>query len=64
MSLYARFSALLDGVLDELAADGALPADASRKAVAVEPPRVKSDVELDCLVETYVADDDYMTVRM
>ena len=39
MSLYARFSALLDGVLDELAADGTLPADASRKAVAVEPPR-------------------------
>ena len=39
MSLYARFSALLDGILDELAADGKLPADSSRKAVAVEPPR-------------------------
>ena len=46
MSLYARFSALLDGVLDELAADGALPADASRKAVAVEPPRDPSHGDL------------------
>ena len=39
MSLYARFSTLLDGILDQLVAEGALPADASRKAVAVEPPR-------------------------
>ncbi len=39
MSLYARFSALLDGILDELVADGTLPADAGRTAVAVEPPR-------------------------
>ena len=39
LSLYARFSALLDGILDELAADGTLPADTNRKAVAVEPPR-------------------------
>jgi len=39
LSLYARFSALLDGLLDDLVAEGALPADASRKAVAVEPPR-------------------------
>jgi arginyl-tRNA synthetase len=39
VSLYARFSALLDGILDELVADGTLPGDAGRKAVAVEPPR-------------------------
>ena len=39
MSLYARYSALLDGILDELVAEGRLPADAGRKAVAVEPPR-------------------------
>jgi arginyl-tRNA synthetase len=39
LSLYARFSALLDGILDDLVAEGVLPADASRKAVAVEPPR-------------------------
>ncbi len=39
MSLYARFTALLDGILDELVAEGRLPTDASRKAVAVEPPR-------------------------
>ena len=46
MSLYARFSALLDGILDELAANGTLPADASRKAVAVEPPRDPSHGDL------------------
>ncbi len=39
MSLYARYSALLDGVLDALVAEGALPADLDRKNVAVEPPR-------------------------
>ena len=39
MSLYARYSTLLDGILDELAAEGALPSGLSRKAVAVEPPR-------------------------
>jgi arginyl-tRNA synthetase len=39
LSLYARFSVLLDGLLDELVAEGRLPADANRKAVAVEPPR-------------------------
>jgi arginyl-tRNA synthetase len=39
LSLYARFFALLDGILDELVAEGRLPADAGRKAVAVEPPR-------------------------
>ncbi len=39
MSLYADYAALLDGVLDALEADGALPAGVDRKAVAVEPPR-------------------------
>ena len=39
MSLYARYSALLDGILDDLVSEGALPADLNRKAVAVEPPR-------------------------
>jgi len=39
VSLYARYSALLDGILDDLSADGLLPADLNRKSVAVEPPR-------------------------
>ncbi|MGH6705739.1 MAG: arginine--tRNA ligase, partial [Sphingomicrobium sp.] len=39
MSLYARYSDLLDSVLDVLVSEGGLPADANRKAVAVEPPR-------------------------
>ena len=39
MSLYARYSALLDGVLDALQSEGKLPADIDRKSVAVEPPR-------------------------
>src|SRR3954468_19036787 len=39
MSLYAQYSALLDGVLDELVADGALPAGIERRGVTVEPPR-------------------------
>jgi len=39
MSLYAQYSTLLDEVLDELIADGALPADLDRKNVTVEPPR-------------------------
>ena len=46
MSLYVRFSALLDGILDELVAEGLLPADAGRKAVAVEPPRDASHGDL------------------
>jgi arginyl-tRNA synthetase len=37
---------LLDGILDELVADGSLPADASRKSVAVEPPRDPSHGDL------------------
>ncbi|MEJ7925529.1 arginine--tRNA ligase [Sphingobium sp. AN641] len=39
MSLYARFTAHLNAVLDRLEADGALPAGLPRKAVTVEPPR-------------------------
>jgi arginyl-tRNA synthetase len=46
LSLYARYSTLLDGILDELVADGSLPADASRKSVAVEPPRDPSHGDL------------------
>ncbi len=39
MSLYAQYAALLDGVLDDLVADGALPAELDRAQVTVEPPR-------------------------
>ena len=39
MSLYARYSALLDGILEELAGSGHLPADLGYKSVSVEPPR-------------------------
>jgi arginyl-tRNA synthetase len=46
MSLYARYSALLDGVLDQLVAAGDLPAGLNRKGVAVEPPRDPSHGDL------------------
>ena len=46
MSLYASYSALLDGVLDELVADGTLPAELNRRGVAVEPPRDVSHGDL------------------
>ncbi|MEO6581118.1 MAG: arginine--tRNA ligase, partial [Sphingomicrobium sp.] len=46
MSLYARYGALLDGVLDELVAEGALAAEVNRKNVAVEPPRDASHGDL------------------
>ena len=39
MSLYTRFAAHLNAVLDALEADGALPPGINRKAVTVEPPR-------------------------
>ena len=39
MSLYAQYAALLDGVLDALVADGALPVGIERRGVTVEPPR-------------------------
>jgi arginyl-tRNA synthetase len=46
MSLYAQYAALLDGVLDDLAAAGAVPADFDRKNVTVEPPRDPSHGDL------------------
>jgi arginyl-tRNA synthetase len=39
LSLYARYSALLDGVLDQLQSEDKIPAGIDRKSVAVEPPR-------------------------
>ena len=39
MSLYAQYAALLDGVLDDLVAEGSLPAGLDRGSVTVEPPR-------------------------
>jgi arginyl-tRNA synthetase len=39
MSIFAHYAALLDGVLDELVAQGALAAGLDRRNVAVEPPR-------------------------
>jgi arginyl-tRNA synthetase len=39
VTLYARFAAHLDTILDALEAEGALPAGLDRKAVAVEPTR-------------------------
>jgi arginyl-tRNA synthetase len=39
LSLYAQYAALLDGVLNELLDEGALPAGLDRRNVAVEPPR-------------------------
>ena len=46
MSLYAQYAALLDRVLDELVADGALPPGLERRGVAVEPPRDPSHGDL------------------
>jgi arginyl-tRNA synthetase len=46
MSLYAQYAALLDGVLDELVAEGALPAELDRRQVTVEPPRDPSHGDL------------------
>jgi arginyl-tRNA synthetase len=39
LSLYAQYAALLDGALDELVAEGALPSGLDRRNVTVEPPR-------------------------
>ena len=39
MSLYARYSALLGSILDDMVAADDLPAEANRGAVSVEPPR-------------------------
>src|SRR5688572_31071560 len=46
MSLYTQYAALLDGLLDELVDEGALPAGLERRAVAVEPPRDASHGDL------------------
>jgi arginyl-tRNA synthetase len=46
LSLYARYSALLDEILDELVDDGQLPVGLNRKSVAVEPPRDPSHGDL------------------
>ena len=46
MSLYAQYAALLYGVLDDLVASGALPAELDRKNVTVEPPRDPSHGDL------------------
>jgi len=39
LSLYAQYSALLDGALDDLQSEGALAPGIDRRGVAVEPPR-------------------------
>ena len=39
LSLYAQYAALLDGVLDDLVAEGVLPDGLERRGVTVEPPR-------------------------
>ena len=46
MSLYARYSHLLDQALTALEAEGALPAGLDRRHVAVEPPRDASHGDL------------------
>jgi arginyl-tRNA synthetase len=46
MSLYTQYAALLDEVLDELVAEGQVPAGVGRRAVAVEPPRDASHGDL------------------
>jgi arginyl-tRNA synthetase len=46
VTLYARFAAHLDAVLDALVGEGALPAGLERGAVAVEPPRDPSHGDL------------------
>jgi len=46
LSLYAQYAALLDGVLDELVSEGALPEGLERRNVTVEPPRDPSNGDL------------------
>ena len=46
MTLYARFAAHLDAILDALEGEGTLPPGLDRKAVAVEPPRDASHGDL------------------
>ena len=44
--MYAQYAALLDGVLDELVAEGVLPDGLDRRNVTVEPPRDPSHGDL------------------
>lgn len=46
MTLYARFAAHVDGILNSLEAEGQLTAGIERKSVAVEPPRDPSHGDL------------------
>jgi arginyl-tRNA synthetase len=46
MTLYTRFAAHLDAVLDTLTAEGTIPAGLARRAVTVEPPRDASHGDL------------------
>ena len=46
MSLYSRYAALLDEALDQLVAEGSLPAAIDRRNVTVEPPRDASHGDL------------------
>jgi arginyl-tRNA synthetase len=46
LTLYARFAAHIDSVLDELEGEGQLAPGVDRKAVAVEPPRDPSHGDL------------------
>ena len=46
MTIYARFAAHLNGVLDNLVTDGVLPPDVNRMPVTVEPPRDPSHGDL------------------
>jgi arginyl-tRNA synthetase len=46
LSLYAQYAALLDGVLDNLVAEGSLPPELSRTNVTIEPPRDPSHGDL------------------
>ena len=46
MTLYARFAASLDGILDSLVAAGSLPEGIERRGVTVEPPRDPSHGDL------------------
>jgi arginyl-tRNA synthetase len=46
VTLYARFAAHLDAILDALEGEGALPSGLDRRAVAVEPPRDPSHGDL------------------
>ena len=46
LTLYARFAAHIDAVLDQLEDEGQLSVGLERKAVAVEPPREASHGDL------------------